>query len=108
MSKVRVEDSVMEIKCSVAKPIVRYLEAQIGQEKTEKLIGDTGISAEYLRDDSHWISYELFRKLLQRSVEVTGDPMTPYHAARRYTARSRIGRWACSSRTSVPRTPSSN
>ena len=85
MSMVRVEDSVMEIKCSVAKSIVRYLEEQIGLEKTRELIENTGISADYLYDDSHWISYELFRKLLQLSVDVTGDPTTPYHAARLYT-----------------------
>ncbi|MFC1497842.1 sensor histidine kinase [Verrucomicrobiota bacterium] len=85
VSKIKTQDTAMELRCVVAAPVLSFLIEKYGIKKTEQIISETQMSMEYLSDENNWISFDYFSCLLQKLVEITNDPMSPFYSAQQYT-----------------------
>ena len=81
------DDTRMELSCSVAKTVLLYLKEEHGDPVADEILYSTRMSRSYLEDSSNWISVDYYNRLLDRTVEVTGDPNAPF-AAGGYITRS--------------------
>lgn len=79
-------DTKIELNCRTVKPILIYFEERYGRKALKEFIDKTGLNLEYFEDNSNWISYDYWRRLLKALVEYTGDPNTPFVAGT-YTAK---------------------
>lgn len=87
MSAVRAEDTATDLKCVVARPVLRYLEHLLGANQMQEIITSTRMHLPYLENGNNWISFDYYCRLLERLVEATGDSHAPYTASRNYTNR---------------------
>ncbi|OGV42463.1 MAG: hypothetical protein A2X46_11415 [Lentisphaerae bacterium GWF2_57_35] len=72
-------------------PIVRYLKKQLGEEQTNSVIEETGMSIEHLTNPNHWVSFDYYTRLLQKMVDVTHNPQAPFEATKCQTSVEAFG-----------------
>ncbi len=82
LSEVSPEDTRTELSCSVAKMPLLYLAEAYGAHVADDVVYSTRMNRTYLSDSSNWVSLLYYYRLLQRMVEVTGDPDAPFKAGR--------------------------
>jgi signal transduction histidine kinase len=86
--KVQPQDVAMELKCVVSIPVLNYLKAKYGDAEMKRIVAETGMAPEYVGNSANWISYSYFSRLLQKLVDVTGDPNAPFEAARLHSDKA--------------------
>lgn len=64
------------VSCRNVSIISRYVRQQIGSDFL--LFQNLPFSAEYLCDDDHWVSLELYNTVMERAIDVLNDPKAPY------------------------------
>ncbi|OHD10900.1 MAG: hypothetical protein A2086_01445 [Spirochaetes bacterium GWD1_27_9] len=69
-----------ELNCSNVIPIIKYLEDNLGKEKSSRIIESLGLPISFLLTKNNWVSYDYYVKLLHRMVEETGDEKAPFKA----------------------------
>ncbi len=72
------DDTRMELSCGIAKTVLLYLTEEHGNHLADEILYSTRMSRSYLEDSSNWISLDYYNRLLERTVEVTGDPNAPF------------------------------
>jgi signal transduction histidine kinase len=81
-SGLQMNDMAMELKCVVSVPVLKYLRAKYGDAEMKRIVAETGMAPEYVANSANWISFDYFSRLLRKLVDVTGDPNSPFEAAR--------------------------
>ena len=67
-----------ELSCSVARPILQYLQSQYDEGVCRCFEQRAGIAFDYLERDDNWISFSCYNRLLDLLVEITGNQHAPY------------------------------
>ena len=88
-----VEDTRTEINCSTATAVLQYIADKYGGETLDKVLESSLMPESYLMDQSNWVSFDCFNRLLDAMVEHTGDPDSPYESGL-YAGTSGAWGWA--------------
>ncbi|MBN2402228.1 MAG: HAMP domain-containing histidine kinase [Spirochaetes bacterium] len=68
----------MELSVRATHTFFLAFEKQYGKSELTKLIDGTGMSLDYFDDENNWISYDYFCHVLDKIVDISGDPNYAY------------------------------
>lgn len=80
-------DMMMELRCIALAPHLRFVSERYGEAALWRIMTETGMNIDYLRDENNWVSHDYTCRFLDKVVEVTGDSRATYEAARLYSDR---------------------